>query len=148
MRRRFVVGAAAVLLASALHAQRVQPELRADVLGPKPYLLQPGVGAVIPIGYYVRVGAAVGYLPLDTRLTSHRWHADLITRLTLDPFRQQRWGLSIGGGLTYHRRHLYLAAVADLEGPERRGWLPAFQVGLSGGLRAGLIFRRAVPGRR
>jgi hypothetical protein len=110
--------------------------------------MYPGLGAVIPIGYYVRAGAAVGYLPLDTRLSSHRWHADLITRLTLDPFREQRWGLSVGGGLSYHRRRMSLAVIADLEGPEMRGWLPAFQVGLSGGFRAGLILRRAVPGRR
>jgi len=32
-------------------------------------------------------------------LIEEHWRADLLTRVTLDPFRQQRWALSIGGGV-------------------------------------------------
>jgi len=146
--RRALGAAAVVLVAVATGMNAQQPELRFDVLGPAPYAAQPGIGAVVPLGYYVRAGANVGYAPrANASLISEHWRADLITRVTLDPFREHRWALSIGGGLSV-RRHLYLAAVADLEGPEMRGVLPALQVGLSGGPRAGIVFRRAVKGRR
>lgn len=147
-RRVLCVGATLGLLAIAAPALAQQSELRVDVLGPAPYSVQPGVGAIVPLGYYVRVSADVGYAPRSSaNLVSDHWRADLLTRVTLDPFRQQRWGFSIGGGLSV-RRHAYLAAIADLEGPEMHGVLPALQVGLSGGLRAAVIVRRAVKGRR
>jgi hypothetical protein len=136
------------LSGTAAPALAQQPEVRVDVLGPTPYSIQPGVGAIVPLGYYVRVSADVGYAPRSSAgLIEDHWRGDLLTRVTLDPFRQQRWGFSIGGGLSI-RRHAYLAAIADLEGPETHGVLPALQVGLSGGLRAGVILRRAVKGRR
>jgi hypothetical protein len=139
---------ALVTLAGALHAQTVQPEARFDVLGPRPYSLQPGVGAAIAMGNYVRAGIDVGYA-LEPRadLVAEHWRGDLLARVTMDPFREQRWGLSLGGGLSV-RRHTYLAAVLDLEGPAMRGVIPAMQVGLSGGVRAGVILRRAMKGRR
>jgi hypothetical protein len=129
-------------------AQRVQPELRLDVLGPTPASSQPGLGAAIALGNYVRAGAAVGYA-LEPRadLGADRWRADLLARVTLDPFRQQRWGFSLGGGLSFRRR-TYLAAILDLEGPETQGILPAVQFGVSGGVRAGIVLRRALKGRR
>jgi hypothetical protein len=103
---------------------------------------------IIPLGYYVRVSADVGYgVRADSNLIAGRWRADLLTRVTLDPFRQQRWAFSIGGGLSFRRR-TYLAAIADLEGPALRGLLPALQVGVSGGYRVAVVLRRAVKGRR
>jgi hypothetical protein len=99
-------------------------------------------------GNYARISAIAGYSTTQRRdLIADRWRGDLIARFLLDPFRQQRWALSIGGGLTF-RRHTYLAAVFDLEGPETRGFLPALQVGLSGGVRGALVLRRAIPQRR
>jgi hypothetical protein len=117
-------------------------------LGPEPYSLQPGLGAVAPLGYYVRVSADVGYaLESNASFIDDRWRGDLLARVTLDPFRQQRWGFSLGGGLTFRRR-TYLAALMELEGPEISGVLPAVQVGVSGGVRGALVLRRAISNRR
>jgi hypothetical protein len=146
---RFFIAAFAVLIAaSPLRAQRIQPELRLDVLGPKPYSVQPGLGAVMSLGYYVRVSADVGYATrANASFMDDRWRGDLLARVTLDPFRQQRWGFSLGGGLTFRRR-TYLAALMEMEGPEQAGFLPAFQVGVSGGLRGAVVVRRAIPNHR
>lgn len=128
--------------------QRLQPEVRVDVQGPSRYTTAPGGGANLALGYYARVSAGVGYAPAaDERFADDHWRGDLLARFVFDPFRQQRWGLSVGGGLSF-RRQTYLAAILDLEGPETRGFIPALQVGVSGGFRAGLVLRRAVRGRR
>ena len=127
-------------------AQRLQPELRVDALGPT-LKLQPGAGVNLALGYYVRLGLAAGYEVWPDDRRKDAWRGDLLARFTFDPFRQQRWGLSVGGGLSVRRR-TYLAAVADLEGPEWHGVVPALQAGVSGGPRAAVILRRAVKGRR
>jgi hypothetical protein len=140
--------ALAVVAAHAAAAQSPQAEVRGDVLGPRPYSVQAGVGLIVPLGYYVRASADAGYAPsANASLVADHWRGDLLARFTLDPFREERCGLSLGGGLSF-RRHTFLAAVVDLEGPETHGMLPALQVGLSGGIRGALILRRAVKGRR
>jgi hypothetical protein len=137
------------MVAGSLPAQTLQPEVRFDGLGPRPYSAEPGVGVIYAAGYYARVSLGAGYaLPLETTLNGIRWRADFLVRGTFDPFRQQRYGLSLGAGLSYRRSRTYLAVVMDLEGPEVRGLLPALQVGVSGGPRAGLVLRRAIRGRR
>jgi hypothetical protein len=134
---------------SSLGAQALQSELRVDLMGPKPHSIEPGIGAIVPLGNYVRLGTTVAYaLPIESGVPKDRWRVDLIARGTLDPFRQQRWGLSIGGGLSYRRSRTHLAVVVDLEGPEIARLLPSIQVGMSGGLRAGVGLRRARRGRR
>ena len=101
------------------------------------------------LGTYLRTGLAIGY---DARGVDHRagerWRGDAIARVTLDPFREQRWGFSFGGGVRHRGSSTYRAALLELEGPEMFGVLPALQAGVSGGLRGGLILRRAVRGRR
>ena len=149
-RRVLAIVAATLLMTSPSSAQRVQPEARVDALEGRPgrFTVQPGAGAIVALGYYARVSADVGYaVRRDVTFIDDRWRADLLTRVTLDPFREQRWALSIGGGLSVRRR-THLAAIADVEGPETRGWLPALQVGVSGGVRAGVALRRAIKGRR
>ena len=127
---------------------RVQPELRLDVLGPPPYTAQAGIGATLPLGYYARVTGVAGYaLQRDTNAIADRWRGELLARFVLDPFRQHRWGMSLGGGLSIRRR-TYIAALVEVESPEVGGWMTAVQLGVSGGLRAGLVMRRAVKGRR
>jgi hypothetical protein len=131
-----------------VEAQRLQPEARLDAIGPTPYSLQPGAGVILALGHYARVSAAVGYAVRPSpSLIDDRWRSDVLVRVTLDPFRQQRWGISLGGGLSFRKR-TYLAAIVDLEGPEAGGLLPALQVGVSGGFRAAVALRRAVKGRR
>ncbi len=136
------------LVPAAARGQRLQPEARVDVIGPGPYALHAGAGVVVPLGTYVRVsaGGAYGVRPVSGAGRSE-WRGDLLGRATLDPFRQQRWALSVGGGITVRSR-AYLVAMVDLEGPAMRGVLPAFQVGVGGGLRAGVVLRQAMAGRR
>jgi hypothetical protein len=149
--KRLAFAVAIVALApSAGWGQRVQPELRVDAIraGAESITIQPGVGATARLGYYVRATASAGVaIERGTSELADRWRIDVMSRVLLDPFRQQRWGLSFGGGLTFRKR-TYLAALVDLEGPEVRGWSPAVQGGVSGGLRAAVIARRAIPGRR
>lgn len=145
---RRVVLALAVALPAAAGAQRVQPEARVDVIGPSPYAVHAGAGLVVPMGLYARVSADGAYgVRRVNGVSRDEWRGDLIARVTLDPFRQQRWGLSFGGGVSV-RRHAYVAAVVDLEGPPLRGFLPAVQAGVGGGVRAGVVLRRAMQGRR
>ena len=102
----------------------------------------------MPLGYYVRVSTDVGYaVRRNASFVDDRWRGDLIVRVTLDPFRQERWGFSLGGGLTFRRR-TYLAALMELEGPEKAGFVPAFQAGVSGGFRGAIVLRRAIKNRR
>lgn len=148
---RSAIPALALFLAAARFgdAQAVQPELRLDVVGPAPVSIEPGIGINGRFGNYVRSGLAVGY---DVRDVSHRagerWRFDAISRVTLDPFREQRVGFSVGGGLSHRGSTTYLAALLELEGPEVAGMLPALQIGASGGVRGGIILRRAIRGRR
>lgn len=147
--RLLLCAASLLVTASSLSGQTLQPEVRFDGLGPRPYSAEPGVGATYAAGYYARVSLGAGYaLPLESSLNGNRWRADLLVRGTFDPFRQQRWGLSLGAGLSYRRSRTYLAVIMDLEGREVRGLLPALQVGVSGGPRVGLVLRRAIRGRR
>jgi len=143
------MAALAAATARPAGAQRfMQPEARVDVLGPGRYAWQPGVGLTAGLGYYARLTAIAGYAPSpDARMLDDHWRGDAIVRVVLDPFREERWGLSFGGGLSV-RRQTYLAAVVDLEGPSTVGWLPAVEIGVSGGLRAGVVLRRAVKQRR
>jgi hypothetical protein len=136
------------------------PELRLDVIAGHQPSVQLGVGAQIPVGYYVRVGADVaagmrtgepmtlaGGSRLDGRL-------DVLVRFLLDPFRQAAYGLSLGGGMSVRAepgdraRPLLLAAI-DLEGRRSSaGLVPAIQLGLGGGVRIGVILRRGSTGGR
>lgn len=151
------------LMVSSARAQlpqaKVHPEARLDVIAGHQPAVQAGAGLQVPMGYYVRVGfdVAVGIAtndreaplgspdsppgPLDGR-------ADLLVRFLLDPFRQNAWGLSLGGGLSAraepgdHVRPLLLVAL-DLEGRRSsHGFVPALQVGLGGGVRVGMVLRR------
>jgi hypothetical protein len=146
---RRAVAMLALAVTSSLGAQALQSELRVDLMGPKPHSIEPGIGAIASLGTYVRVGTTVAYsLPIESGVRHDRWRVDVIARGTLDPFRQQRWGLSIGGGLSYRRSRTHLAVIVDLEGPEIARLLPALQVGMGGGIRAGVGLRRARRGRR
>jgi hypothetical protein len=79
--------------------------------------------------------------------------ADLLARFQLDPFREAAWGLYAAGGLSAlddgfeaPRALLTLLLGAELPSRARGGW--AVEIGLGGGVRAALILRRGVRGRR
>ncbi len=135
-------------------APSVAPELRVDVIAGAHPAAQVGLGVQIPVGYYVRVGVvgAVGTslgerdaAEPDQRVDGR---VDLLARFLLDPFRQSRYGFSVGGGMSVRAepgevvRPLLLVAI-DLEGRRARsGWVPALQIGLGGGARVGVLLRR------
>jgi hypothetical protein len=127
------------------------PQLRADIIaGAKP-AVQVGAGLQVPLGIYVRAGMDVAAgSRIDRVSTTSRLDGrlDLLGRFLLDPFRQSKWGLSAGGGLSLRAepgdrvRPLLLVAI-DLEGRRSmRGVAPAVQMGLAGGARIGVVLRR------
>jgi len=146
--------AASVVAAHVARAQgsvepRVEPEVRVDAVAIQSRVaLQLGGGVQIPLGYYTRVGviaAAGADLARFEQDASGR--VDVIARFLFDPFRQSRWGVSAGGGVSVRGRtgeglRPFIVAVVDVEGPRSsRGFSPAFQLGLGGGVRAGAALR-------
>jgi hypothetical protein len=152
--RRRILTAAALLFGAAapLAAQRqtrlaIAPELRVDVLGGDGTSVQAGGGLQIPAGTYVRVGVigAMGSRWNDGE-SSTDGRLDVLARFLIDPFRQARWGLSAGGGVSLRARdgdrvRPNLLLALDLEGPRMSGVSPALQIGLGGGLRGGIGLR-------
>jgi hypothetical protein len=127
----------------------VQFEARVDALGGPPAGVQLGVGANVAAGYYVRIGAdiAAGAASRDGAAL-FRGRADLTSRFLLDPFHQFAWGPYVGGGLTaqWDRRANWrgdLLVLIGFEGPARAGWRTSVELGLGGGARLGVVFRRA-----
>ena len=136
--------------------QSLQTELRVDGLFARTSGVEAGLGVSIPAGIYVRNGV-VGGIGVGRHGVEGR--TDLLSRFSLDPFRQSRWALYGGGGISgrYRSRedggsHAYLLVVVGLEGPlpaaRKGGWVPAFEIGLGGGARVGLVLRQAMNGRR
>ena len=128
---------------------RVQWEARADGIFSSSSAAQLGAGLNVPSGYYVRLGATIaagatasaGTLRASTR-------TDFAMRYLLDPFQELRWAPYFGAGFSGvwddadHWR-AYLLALAGIEGPVHAGWRTAVELGLGGGVRAGIVLRRA-----
>ena len=165
MMKRSVSWFAAVLIFAALpHTRataqeraRVQPELRLDVIDLRSSdnrSVQLGAGLALPLGYYARLGLiGAGGISGAGGEDHGTARADVLMRFLIDPFRETRYGVSVGGGLSlqYAREggwQEYLALVVDVEAPPMRSIVPALQVGLGGGLRIGIGLRRAQQGRR
>jgi hypothetical protein len=157
--RKRIVGAALALAtlggAATASAQRPAPssaqqpgtrfEIRVDHHFTGIRSTEGGVGAFAPMGTYVRVGAVLAAgasrEPSGSRRTARGEGA---LRFQLDPFRERRIGVSVGGGVVARwaeddKLRPYLLALVDLEGRGRRS--PAVQLALGGGLRVGVILR-------
>ena len=165
--RRVAPGAALVMLASAAGGQsgpplpRLMNEGRVDARWSRHNSVELGWSLIIPTGVYVRTAltAAGGYAWRDQRwMRESRYEAT--GRFLLDPFRQSRYGLSIGGGagltnsdglfgdpnsigVRQQRWRPYLATFLDLELRKSAGLTPALQVGFGSGFRAGIVVRSA-----
>jgi hypothetical protein len=148
---------AIVVAASRAGGQTPSPtsygELRVDAIGGDGLTTQVGLGAVIPLGIYVRLGIdAAGGGTWHDGAANASGRVDAIGRFLLDPFREAPVALSLGGGVSLPyvdgQQHLraYLTAVVDVEGRKRGRFTPALQVGLGGGWRAGFVLR-ASPAR-
>ena len=155
-------------LAGAPHAAAQQPappavapEVRVDLIAGHDPAVQLGAGLQIPAGYYTRIGigAALGVaVGSDARAGLPRHgldgRVDVLARFLLDPFRQTAYGLSLGGGASLRAEHgdrvrPVLLVALDVEGRRStKGVVPAVQVGLGGGVRVGVILRRAAAAGR
>ena len=135
------------------------PEIRLDVIAGHQAAVQLGAGVQIPAGYYARIGVdvGIGVQGSSSTLSTHRsvdGRLDVLARFLLDPFRQARYGFSVGGGISLRAEpgdvvRPVLLVAADLEGRRAtNGWVPALQVGLGGGVRIGVVLRRGTPGAR
>lgn len=133
---------------------RWRPALRVDAIIDRDPGAQAAVGVAVVAAYNTR-------LSLDAGIGGvHRadgWRAtgrvDLMARVLADPFRQSRWGVSAGGGLglrpeARRRPGIVGIVVVGVEGPSDGRWVPGVEIGLGGGVRAGLTLRRAPIGRR
>ena len=157
----------ALAMAAPLSAQsgpplaRLMNEGRVDARWSRSNTVELGWSLIVPAGVYVRsaLTAATGFVRRDQRwMRESRYETS--ARFLLDPFRQARYGLSIGGGIgltnsdglfgdpnilgvRQQRWRPYLAAFADLELRKTAGLTPAVQVGIGSGIRAGLVIRSA-----
>ena len=154
---RALFALAIVVAASRANGQTPNPtsygEFRVDAIGGDGLTTQVGLGAVIPLGIYVRLGIdAAGGGTWQDGAANASGRVDAIGRFLLDPFREAPVALSLGGGVSVPyvdgQQHLraYLTAVVDVEGRKRGRFTPAFQIGLGGGWRAGFVLR-ASPAR-
>lgn len=145
-----------VTLAHAAAAQQLPThytEYRADaIIGGSRTTAQAGVGAVVPLGVYVRfaLDGAAGATWHDG-VTNGSGRVDAIARFLLDPLREEPVAVSLGGGLSLpyvvHDAHVrpFLTAVIDIEGRMRGPITPAVQIGLGGGARIGVVLRTSPP---
>ena len=95
------LGVLAVPKAQAQNQPPAYAEYRADAIVGRGTAAQGGAGVVVPLGIYVRLGidaAAGATWRGDATRASGR--VDVIGRFLLDPFRETRLGLSLGGGVS------------------------------------------------
>src|SRR5690242_429565 len=123
--------------------QQLQTEWRVDGIFARTSGVEAGFGVSVPAGIYVRNGLVAG---LGAGRHGAEGRTDLLSRFSLDPFRQSRWALYGAGGISGRYRprqdggsRAYLLLSVGLEGPlpagNKSGWVPAFEAGLGGGAR-------------
>jgi hypothetical protein len=143
---------------AGLARARLRAEARVDYLGADPHAVHAGIGLNVPAGTYLRLTVlGAGGTSWNGERAGGSLRGDILGRFSFDPFRERRWGLSAGGGLSVRydqiaparrRWRPFLALVLDLEGRRLGSVAPALQLGLGGGARIGAIVRGAAPDRR
>jgi hypothetical protein len=122
-------------------------ELRADAVFSHANEGLLGAGVQIPLGFYTRFGLDVaGGASRERGQSLGTARGDAIMRFLLDPFRETRWALSAGAGVSVryvdsHGWRPFLAVLLDVEGRRSGRITPAFQLGLGGGVRLGMALR-------
>lgn len=136
--------------------QRLQMEGRLDAIIARSTGVEAGLGVSVPSGIYVRSGLVAG---IGAGRHGLEGRTDLFSRFSLDPFRQSRWAPYGGAGISGRYRskldggsRAYLLVFLGVEGPlalgRTSGIVPAFELGLGGGARVGVVLRRGVNDRR
>ena len=132
----------------------VQPEFRADLLAARSSAVQRGVGAVAPAGEYLRLGGDLGAGVAGGRGGPYvSTRADGYGRFQLDPRGDSGWAPYLVAGGSFRadqgaRGRLYALGAVGIEGPISHPVVPAFELGLGGGVRAGIVLRRGLANRR
>lgn len=132
----------------------VQPEMRTDLLAARTSAVQLAAGAVTPAGEYLRLGGDLGAgVAGGTGGPFFSTRADFYGRFHLDPRGESRWAPYLVAGGTFRadqraRGRLYALGAVGVEGPVSHPVVPAFELGLGGGVRAGIVLRRGLANRR
>ncbi|HEX7939864.1 MAG TPA: hypothetical protein VF483_12830 [Gemmatimonadaceae bacterium] len=138
---------AMLVAASGAHAQ-LAPEVRVDFSATGAQRrAEAGAGLGAAMGPYLRAGLSVSYDLTASAGQPRRLRVENLIRFLFDPIAQDRWALSVGGGLGVRQR-AYMMVAAELEGPRIKGARPALQYALGAGQRLALVIRRARNGRR
>jgi hypothetical protein len=131
-------------------APAVRTEWRVDASVARRTAAQAGAGLIVPVGIYVRVAADLGggVVAGGARPAGASGRVDLIGRLLLDPLDEHHWGPYLAAGTGYRadagdRGRLVLVALLGVEGPRAGHVVPAIEAGFAGGLRVGVVLRRA-----
>jgi hypothetical protein len=142
--------------ASQLAAQEttasLAPEIRADALVARSPAYQLAAGAALPTGDYLWLGADLGAGIVAGPRLEPSARVDVTGRLWFDPNSETHWAPYLVGGMSYRadggaRGALYLLIAVGVHAPPSHGLVPALEVGLGGGVRVGIVIRRARPGR-
>jgi hypothetical protein len=139
-----------------INQQQLQVEGRLDAIVARTTGIEAGLGLSVPSGIYMRTGLVAG---VGAGRHGVEGRTDLVSRFSLDPFRQSNWAPYGGAGISGRYRstldggsRAYLLIYLGVEGPlpfgQTSGIVPAFEVGLGGGARVALILRRGINARR
>lgn len=142
-------------LAAQARARRTAWELRADgFAAADERAAHVGAGLGFPLGTYARAVVAAG---MGTALVNGgdrlSARAEALLRLTTDPFAEQRRALTVAAGLSTRTGppdgpRTALVLLVGVDGRARGGWAPGAELGLGGGVRAGVALRQVRGGRR
>lgn len=146
-RRAVAVLLAGVLaLASRTVTGQGRPEFRVDGIFSETQAIHLGAGVLFPLGTYVRSGIIAG-AGLSGGEPSFR--GDFVNVFHVDPFRESRWAPYGGGGISLRhdnatdQSNAFLLLILGIEGPRGKAYAPAIEIGLGGGVRAGIVMRRS-----
>jgi hypothetical protein len=113
-----------------------------------------GIGLGTRAGWYARPSllVAAGAVRGSDDVWRGSQRADLVLRFLLDPFGERPRGWYGGAGVSLQQvgdqRRGVVLLLAGVEGRARRGVRPALEIGVGGGVRLGLVLRRARPDSR
>ena len=151
-----VVAALPAAGGAQMNQQKFQSEGRIDAIFARSGAVEAAYGFTVPAGIYVRTGLVAG---IGAGRYGVEGRTDAIARFSMDPFRQSQWAPYAGAGLSGRYRserdggsRAYLLVYLGVEGPlalgALEGWVPAFELGLGGGARVGVILRKGINARR
>lgn len=157
IRGRALVVTVLALAAAPVGAQQTfwrQPEVRVDAILARSNTFHGAIGVSSPLGNYIRVAVVGGggvTMADGESVASGR--VDLVARFLIDPFRQSKRGSYAGAGVSWRAERgetgrAYVVLTLGVEGNPGPRFVPAFELGLGGGARIGVILRGSVRDRR